>query len=258
MRRRKSEVSQAIDFYEAKLATNPSMPRYNQCLAAIRDAQGRSDEASLLYKKAVLHAPGNVMIRNDCGLNLARQGYIPNALQEFKNSLIITDTNPVLHMNMGAVYAQRGDFKEAMEHTKRANHLKPDNPKTLRNLAKIQSITGDTRSALANNMRAIQLEAHRRVPEPNSQVFRAAAVQTIARGAGSEEALELIRAARKIEGKHFETVTSQTTQDIIDKIMQRKGDAMEQIQKEEEAKQEKVNIRQALKLGLAPNQKKQS
>ena len=237
--KRSIHAQAAVDFYERKLVDNPTMPKYNQYLAAIVDSEGDRKKAESLYRTAVECSPGDVMIRNDFALNLHRQGQQSTAKRELQKALLVMEEQPTVHMNLGAVHARRGEYKEAMEHCRRARNARENFPMNLRNLAKIQSVTGDTRGALRTNMEAIQLErAGVHGGRVNTDVYRAAAVQHVSKG-DVEGALQLVRDARRIGGVHYVSGTTERTNDIIAKLLHRKGNMVEQIEREAKEKEER-------------------
>lgn len=248
--RKATEMEKAQDFFKKKLEDNPSMPRYNHCMGAIEDAKGNMEAATNYYRNAAANQPANLMIRNDFALHLEKKGFHKDALREFNKALLVTLDSAAIHMNLSAVHGLHGEFKEASLHAQRAKDINPDIPMNLRNLAKIQSHTGNTRSALKNNLDSIQLErAGYSDGHINTQAFRNAAIQSFSRGM-REQSLQLIQEARLLEGKHYKSDTTIRTEEIISKIMQRKGNAVAQIEKEQKEKEERdKSVILAKKLG---------
>lgn len=70
------------------------------------------------------------------------------------------------------------------------------------------------------------------------RLYRSSAVQSVTKG-DQEQALQLVREARKIEGKLYQSPTTDRTNEIVAKIMQRKGDKVRQIEKEAKEKEER-------------------
>lgn len=252
-----SEESLAISYYQQKLLENPTMPKYNHHLAILLTKQqqqqqqkqpNKQEQAAEYYRKALEASPNNVMIRNDYALFLHhnRQPQEPQpdknslaACNELKKGLLIVEKQPILHSNLCALYARTGRYQEAMQHAKRSSELRPEYPMNIRNLAKIQNLTGDSRTALAMNLRAIDLEKQgHHGGYINTDVYRAAAIQSIAKGE-TEQALQLVREARGIERKLYQSSTTERTNEIIAKIMQRKGDQIQQIEKEAKEQEER-------------------
>lgn len=226
------EYQQAIDFYETKLLDNPHMAKNNNNLAVLMDTKGKTKQAEELYRHALDSTPNNVMIRNDYALHLARMKEYKLATKEFEKGLIVVEEQPTLHMNMGAVQARTGKYDEAFQHAQRARELRPELPMNLRNLAKLQNLTGDSRTALATNLEAINLERQGyHGGYINTDVYRASAVQSVTKG-DKDQALQLVREARLLEGKLYQSPTTQRTNELIAQIIQRKGDKVRQIEKE--------------------------
>ena len=217
------------------------MPRYNHCMAALLDAKGPShtEEATTFYRNAAANQPANLMIRNDYALHLEKKGFHKDALREFDKALLVSLDSAAIHMNRAAVHGLHGEFAPAMEHAQRAKDLNPSIPMNLRNLAKMQSHTGNSRKALTNNLESIRLErAGITGGRVNTEAFRNAAKQSFARGM-REQALNLIQEARVHEGKVYKSDTTIRTNEIISKIMHRKGDAVKQIEAEQKEKEDR-------------------
>lgn len=237
--RRMTETDKAQVFFANKLEDNPSMPRYNHCMAALKDARGQVEEATQYYRNAAANQPANLMIRNDYALHLEKKGFHKDALREYDKALLVSLDSAAIHMNLAAVHGLHGDYAPALEHAQRAKDLNPDIPMNLRNLAKMQSHTGNSRKALVNNLESIRLErAGVRGECLNTEAFRNAAKQSFARGM-REQALHLIQEARVLEGKQYKSDTTIRTEEIIAKIQQRKGNAMAQIAAEQKEKEDK-------------------
>jgi tetratricopeptide (TPR) repeat protein len=233
------EYQDAINFYEYKLFDNPTMPKYNHNLAALMEGKGRIERAGELYRHALSAAPNNVMTRNDYAMHLAKKQEYLLATKELQKGLLIVEEQPTLHANLCAIHARTGKYDEAVQHAKRARELRPELAMNLRNLARIQNLTGDSRTALAMNLEAINLEKQgHHGGYVNTDVYRSAAIQSISKGE-TEQALQLVRDARAIERKLFQSPTTERTNEILAKIMQRKGDQMQQIEKEAKEQEER-------------------
>lgn len=237
--RRMTQADQAQVFFEQKLEDNPTMPRYNHCMGALADAKGRTEEATNYYRQAAANQPANLMIRNDYALHLEKKGFHKDALREYDKALLVSLDSAAIHMNMAAVHGLHGEYAPAMEHAQRAKDLNPNIPMNLRNLAKMQSQAGNSRKALANNLESIRLERSGLSGGTlNTEAFRNAAKQSFARGM-RDQALSLIQEARQIEGKAYKSDTTVRTNEIIARIMHRKGDAVSQIEAEQKEKEDR-------------------
>lgn len=232
------ENQAALNFFESKLQTAPTNPRYNNFQAILHQAEGNNDQAEHYYNKTIEIKPHDVMARNDLALHIAQQGRYESAVDEFKKSLLIVDDQPTLHKNYAAVLARKGNFVPALEHANRAVQLNPFDAMSHRNLAKVREIMGDSRSALEHNLESIQLETHQRVSAPNTHAFRAAAVQLVVEGGDRAQAHALMDAARTFERKTFSLPSSSRTYEIIAKINSRRGDRTAELERERKAEED--------------------
>jgi tetratricopeptide (TPR) repeat protein len=232
----------AEKFYQAKLQTNPEMPRYNHLMAAIASERGLENKANSYYRQAIMVQPSNLAMRNDYAVHLSRANRKEDALHEFKKATLISEDNGLVQKNMAATLGNAGQFNAALAAATRARFLDPNDAMNHRNLAKIHAALGDARSALEHNLMSVQLENPRVQEKPNTSAFRAAAVQIIAKGGRREEAFALMDAARHLERKKTELATSVQTQEIIQKIKKRHGNTLAQIEKEKQEELNKLKI----------------
>lgn len=169
----------AIDFYSRKLKENSEMPRYNHMMAALKVKERDPESAIKYYETAIKSDPNDVMVRNDYSLLLNAKGNKIGAINEMRTALKIQDDNALLKNNLGALLSRHGDYKEAVTHAKQAVQLNPNNALNHRNLAKIYNARSELELALEHNRLAIQLEGNQGVLRPDTQSYRAAAVQII-------------------------------------------------------------------------------
>lgn len=172
------------------------------------------------------------MNRSDYALHLCRVGKGDQAKHEMVKAQIITENQPTLHKNLAAIYARTGDFKRADEHAHEAVLINPDDSMNQRNYARMLNLRGKTKEAKEYNIRSVDLDLKqgRRV---ETSALRAAAVLTLARGEGTESALEHVRLARLHDGVHFKSDTTARSEEIKRKILNRKGNALSAKSEEE-------------------------
>lgn len=232
----------AEKFYLDKLKTNPSMPRYNHLLASICSQKGDADRAENYYRSAIVTAPKNIMVRNDFALHLMRDGRKKDAEHELNKALLQVDDNATLLNSNATILAKSGQYKPALDAATKARYLNPNDPLNHRNLAKLYNALGDSHLAYQHNIESIQLEnagisgsgGDESSIKDKANAYRAAAIQVIAKGGQRETALSLVSNARNLEGKKFLCSTTDRTNAIMFKVMQRKNAAMEIKKKEEE------------------------
>lgn len=248
----RQSYSHASEYYDFKLQNAPHNSRYHQLQAALKEAQGDRREAGWHFKEALMGKPHDVMLRSDYAVHLARDANFEDSEAELNRALLLQPEQPTLHKNLAAVLCRRGAYTQALEHALRAVQLNPFDAMNHRNLAKIKEILGDSRAALYHNNKAIELE--RSSARPNTEAFRAAAVQIITRGDGNhKDAHRLMDAARAVEGKRFQLPTTNRTYEIIAMINKRKGTMEEQMAKEAAAKAAKDAEAAQLKSGVMPS-----
>lgn len=178
------------------------------------------------------------MIRSDYALHLSRMGKTNQAKHELNKALLADDKQPTIHKNLGAVYARTGDYVKAQEHAQTAYLVNPDDPMNRRNYARCLNMNGSTQAALDLNLQSVEMETASRVPV-NTSALRSAAVQTLSRGKPQEEALALVRTARIHDGVSFRSETEMKTNEIIHKILTRRGDRLG-VEKVETSKEQTV------------------
>jgi Tfp pilus assembly protein PilF len=170
---------QAIEFYSRKLKENSEMPRYNHMMAALKIKERDPESATKYYETAIKCDPNDIAVRNDYSVLLNEKGNKISAINEMRTALKIQDNNALLRNNLGALLSRHGDYKEAVTHAKQAVQLHPNNALNHRNLAKIYNARSELELALEHNKIAIRLEGNQGVPQPDTQSYRAAAVQII-------------------------------------------------------------------------------
>lgn len=239
----------AVEFYENKLTKLPDMPRYHQCLGALKAVEGDFAASEYHYAASLSSKPNDIMVRNDYALQLARAGKLNEANDEIRKALIRNPEQPTLRKNLAAILGRRGDYQGALEHSRRALELNPLDPMNHRNIAKILSASGDTISALSHNRRSMEIESHGHHHTPAA--FRAAAVQIISTGGDKNDAIPLMRRARELEGKKMILPTSVRTYEIIAAIQKRQGNKVDILLKEEKEKEDLKARTEAIKSGNA-------
>jgi len=243
------EVIDAREFYDKKLAKEPTMPRYNHCLAAMTAAAGEMEVSSNLYRKALAYDENNISLRSDMSLHLSKVGRQQEAIDSMKKALMFHPHHGMLHKNLAGIYATKGRYDEAQSHAIQALYADTDDAMNHRNAAQIYEMTGDSRKSLIHNVKSINMEMAQGNRNPNTQAYRRAARQTVIRGGKIEDGVALISAARRVEGKLFESDTTNRTNEIIAQIAKRRGNIAAEMARAEEALKKKKDIEDAIKGG---------
>ena len=234
----------AVRYFDSKLRTNPTMPRYNHLMAMLKAAEHDHKAAEGHFIAALHTNPGDVAVRSDYALLLARRGDFVSSKEQYRKATIVAPDSVMIRKNLSAVHARQGDLSTALQHATRTLQIAPDDPVAHRNFAKIRDAMGNTEEALQHNLRSLSIEQANSI-RSNPKALRSAAVQIISTGVpvdsadmGSDRikaASRLMDAARAIEGKRISLPTTTRTYEIIANINKRRGSALDALKKEEEA-----------------------
>jgi len=239
---RNEQIKASIFFKKKMDAGARDLPRYNHLMAALAVAGRDNEAAKSLYQNVVRLTPGNVAARGDYALHLNRMGKTSEAVDEFKKAILLDRENPHTLKNYGAMLGKTGKSREALTHTTRSLQLAPHDAQTHRNMAALNANLGDTFTALKHNFESIRLEPPvipafdqpRPRHHQETSAYRAAAVQIISVGGKKEEAHLLMDVARKIEGKKIALSTTERTNELLQMMLQRRGDTEFALKKEAE------------------------
>jgi protein O-mannosyl-transferase len=128
--------------YRTNLAANPDswMSHYN--LGAELARQGRLPEAVDEFKRAIGLRPARSDIRSDLGTALVRQGRLEEAILSFREAVRLDPAFANAHLNLGAALKQAGRVPEAIAECEHALAVQPDYPEASFNLGVILQEAG--------------------------------------------------------------------------------------------------------------------
>jgi len=145
---------------------------------------------------------------------------------------------------------RRGAYREAQEQSRRALQVNGHDPMIHRNLAKIENQLGDVHTALHHNLKAIQMESKLAPDQRSTKSYRQAAVQIISTGGDRAEAHRLMDAARALEKRKFVLPTTERTNQVLQMMLERRGNALGDLEREQEKRDQIIRDREeALKGG---------
>jgi protein O-mannosyl-transferase len=118
-----------------------------------------------LYQTTLSLNPECWMAHNNLGVNMARAGYLPEALEQYNQALQLKDNYPEAENNLGNALVKIGRPDEAVEHYRRALSLQSDYPEAHDNLLNALAMTGRADEAIEYYSQAIKsnpdnLQAH--------------------------------------------------------------------------------------------------
>ena len=116
-----------ISLYQHAIAVVPDnyLARFN--LAAVLEAQGRTDDAVAQLREAVRVRPYYVPARAELGQLLAVEGHPGEALEELQTAVKLRPNDAVARFRLGSVLGSLGRVNEAEEEFQQATRLQPDN-----------------------------------------------------------------------------------------------------------------------------------
>jgi tetratricopeptide (TPR) repeat protein len=97
------------------------------------------------------------MAHNNLGVNLARAGQLPDAIDHYQQALRLKDNYPEAHNNLGNALVRMGRPDEAVEHYRQALRLQGDYPEAHDNLINALAITGKPEEAIDYYTQALRL-----------------------------------------------------------------------------------------------------
>lgn len=119
--------------------------------------EGKLDEASRSYARALELDPGHVDALNNMGVVLRAQGRIDAALTAYQRGLALRPDDPGILANLGATLRAMGQHRKAVEVLHRAIALAPKAPGVHNNLGLVLRDLGHYEEALACFERSLEI-----------------------------------------------------------------------------------------------------
>ena len=118
-----------------------------------------------LFKHTLKHTSNNVIIHNNLGTVLGKQGRIEEAIEHYLQALRLKPDYAKAHSNLGAAYDNSGMYKEAIEAYKKAIRINPDYAEPHYNLGLAYVNSGKYKEAIEAYKQALRInpdyaEAH--------------------------------------------------------------------------------------------------
>jgi protein O-mannosyl-transferase len=147
-----------ITLYTATLAQNPSCwVAHNNLALPLMDV-GRFQEAIDHYRQALLLKPDFAQAHNNLGNALIQTGHPEEAIEHYQQALRLKPESSEAHNNLGNVLLQTGHPEEAIGHFQQALRLKPDFAEAHNNLGLALSQAGRSQEAIEHYQQALRLK----------------------------------------------------------------------------------------------------
>jgi tetratricopeptide (TPR) repeat protein len=109
-----------------------------------------------LYETTLAANPECWMAHNNLGVNLARAGQLPAAMDHYRQALRLKDNYPEAHNNLGNALVRLGRPDEAVEQYRQALRLQSDYPEAYDNLLNALAMTGRPEEAIEYYTQALR------------------------------------------------------------------------------------------------------
>lgn len=141
----------------ADRAVTPAMSeRYANGLVALRSRLNQ--QAILTVESRYQREPGNIFIKNQFGILLARAGELERAEGVLLEALELSPGSPIVLNNLGNVAQLKGDYDNAIIFYREAVEIQPDDPEIYLNLYTTYLKAGDKQKANVWLTKAIEIE----------------------------------------------------------------------------------------------------
>jgi tetratricopeptide (TPR) repeat protein len=151
-------VEEAVGFYRAALALQPSNPGVYHNLGTALHQLGRLHEAAAAYREAIRLKPDFAEAHLNLGATLAAQGKLAEAISACRHVIRLQPSNARAYLTLGNLLFHQGKLDEAMAAYRRALQLDPRSVKAHLQLGNALSATGRLEEAIACYRAAIALD----------------------------------------------------------------------------------------------------
>jgi tetratricopeptide (TPR) repeat protein len=139
------------------LARNPDCSMAHNNLGLLLKNQGRIEEATEHFHKAIQIDPNSSEAQYNLGTVLADKGRFEEAIDYFRQAIQINPNSSEALNNLGNALAAQGRFEEAIESYRKAIQINPNFSEALYNLGNALAAQGRSDEAIENYRQAIQL-----------------------------------------------------------------------------------------------------
>jgi tetratricopeptide (TPR) repeat protein len=113
-----------------------------------------------LFKHTLKHTSNNLIIHNNLGIALDKQGRTEEAVRHYLQALRLKPDYVQVHNSLGFALDKQGRTEEAVKHYLQALRLKPDYAEVHDNLGIALDKQGRTEEAIEHYLQALQLKPH--------------------------------------------------------------------------------------------------
>jgi protein O-mannosyl-transferase len=122
------------------LERNPASWLAHNNLGNVMLETGRVPEAIEQYEESLQFNPSGIEAHNNLGLALDQEGRIPEAIENYEQALKFNPHFALAHSNLANALAQTGRVREAIDHDEQALLIDPHNSDARANLTKLKAL----------------------------------------------------------------------------------------------------------------------
>ena len=150
-------TEEAILLYKKAIEISPTQPNAYSNLGNLYHYLGNFEGALAFSSKSLELKPNNSEALITQGWSFKELGHLDQALASTLKSLELKPDNPTAHMNLGGIYKDLGNLDQALASTLKSLELNPDNPNAHMNLGGIYKDLGNLDQALASTLKSLEL-----------------------------------------------------------------------------------------------------
>jgi len=148
----------AIDFFEEAIATDPGDTEAMVCKARVLLDMGRVEQAGVVLSEALRVRPDSAEAQNWLGVVLSRKGLLPEAIVRYRRAIALKDDYATAWNNLGIALNELGKTAEAVESYRRAVEIKGDYAEAHSNLGLALQSAGRIEEAMAEFNTALSMK----------------------------------------------------------------------------------------------------
>jgi tetratricopeptide (TPR) repeat protein len=156
--KRQGRDQEASVHYRKALEINPRYSDAHYNLAAHLVREGKDQEAIGHFYEALKFKANKVEVYNDLGVTLTKQGRFREAATHFAEAIQINPNYAKSYLNWGILLIKQGKNEEAIPYFNKALQINPKDAKIHNNLGVALAATGNSKEAIAHYNQALRID----------------------------------------------------------------------------------------------------
>jgi protein O-mannosyl-transferase len=148
IKEKQGKRNEAYDLYQKAIKVDPKDPEPYFGLGILYTNDGKRAQALEMYGKVIELYPGYVGVHNNLAAMYLGAKEYEKAAEEYRKALEIDPYFPDAHFNLGVIAEDKGNVDEAIAHFQEAIDLKPNSADAYYHLAKLSLMKRDVPAAV--------------------------------------------------------------------------------------------------------------